>query len=301
MKKIFFLATLLIILLSCGNNEKKTSDDTPEIYGVWNRLGTISYVKDIPVDTSLIKNSENDWFKQIKIFKDGSMVWINNSRDTLTPWKGGSGGYAKIKIHSKDSLTEYMSNGTGWWGSYVKNNKDSLNIPYLTIPINTNINGETYTQKWGNNRDRAEYWGRLDKLQAKTKLDGAWKRVYQINFVNGIAVDTTSVPSDAVLDVKIFSDGYYAYQVDQTGLADPASPQYGGFGGYGTFEYNQDKNVLTEYQEWGSGTTVNSSPTKSNPIFHDIKFYNDDLFLQIGIDTLDGNQGGRGLVYKRIK
>ena len=109
MKKIFFLATLLIILLSCGNNKKKTSDDTPEIYGVWNRLGTISYVNDIPVDTSLIKNSENDWFKQIKIFKDGSMVWINNSRDTLTPWKGGSGGYAKVKIHSKDSLTEYMS------------------------------------------------------------------------------------------------------------------------------------------------------------------------------------------------
>ena len=73
--------------------------------------------------------------------------------------------------------------------------------------------------------------------------------------MNGIAVDTTSVPSDAVLDVKIFSDGYYAYQVDQTGLADPASPQYGGFGGYGTFEYNQDKNVLTQHQEWGSGTT----------------------------------------------
>ena len=29
------------------------------------------------------------------------MIWLNNARDTLTPWKGGSGGYAKIKIHSK--------------------------------------------------------------------------------------------------------------------------------------------------------------------------------------------------------
>ena len=42
MKKIFFLATLLIILLSCGNNKKKTSDVlTVEDIGVWNRLGTI--------------------------------------------------------------------------------------------------------------------------------------------------------------------------------------------------------------------------------------------------------------------
>ena len=74
------------------------------------------------------------------------MVWINNSRDTLTLHGKEVVEDMKVKIHSKDSLTEYMSNGTGWWGSYVKNNKDSLNIPYLTIPINTNINGETYTQ-----------------------------------------------------------------------------------------------------------------------------------------------------------
>ena len=59
------------------------------------------------------------------------MIWLNNARDTLTPWKGGSGGYAKIKIHSKDSLTESMSNGTGSWGVYVKNTKDSLNVSYL--------------------------------------------------------------------------------------------------------------------------------------------------------------------------
>ena len=46
--------------------------------------------------------------------------------------------------------------------------------------------------------------------------------------MNGIAVDTTSVPSDAVLDVKIFSNGYYAYQVDETGLFDSDEPMFGG-------------------------------------------------------------------------
>ena len=40
------------------------------------------------------------------------MIWLNNARDTLTPWKGGSGGYAKFKDSFKDSLTESMSNGT---------------------------------------------------------------------------------------------------------------------------------------------------------------------------------------------
>ena len=55
-------------------------------------------------------------------------MWLNNSRDTLTPWKGGSGGYAKFNIHSKDSLTELMSNGTGCWGTTIKKNKDSLNM-----------------------------------------------------------------------------------------------------------------------------------------------------------------------------
>ncbi len=300
MKIKILIIVISLMILSCAENQKNTGESEPLIEGFWNRLGTIRYVNNIAVDTNLIK-SRNDWFKQIKVYKDNNMIWLNNARDTLTPWKGGSGGYAKIKIHSKDSLTESMSNGTGAWGANVKKNKDSLNIPYLTINLRTEINDKTYTQKFGNNNDVAEYWGRMDKLEDETRFDGAWKRVYQINFVNGIAVDTTSVPSDAVLDVKIFSNGYYAYQVDETGLFDSDKPMFGGYGGFGTFEYNEEKSILTEYQEWGSGTQTNSAPPKSNPIYHDIKFYNNDLFLQIGIDSLGGNQAGRGLVYQRIK
>ena len=109
--------------------------------------------------------------------------------------------------------------------------------------------------------------------------------------MNGIAVDTTSVPSDAVLDVKIFSDGYYAYQVDQTGLADPASPQYGGFGGYGTFEYNQDKNVLTEYQEWGSGQQLTRHLQSQMLFFMILSFIMMTYFYKLVLTLLTETKG----------
>ena len=219
--RLFYLIFLIIITTSCADNPKvNKSTNESEIEGFWNRLGTIRYVNNIPVDTTLIK-SQNEWFKQIKVYKDGNMIWLNNARDTLTPWKGGSGGYAKIKIHSKDSLTESMSNGTGSWGVYVKNTKDSLNIPYLTIDLKTDIYKDTYTQKFGNNTEVAELWGRMKKLKEETKLDGAWKRVYEIAYINNIPVDTIAIPSDVSLDVKIISNGRYTYQVDNTELAEP--------------------------------------------------------------------------------
>jgi hypothetical protein len=303
--KNIFIIIISLMMFSCGDNQKsQSSSEAPSIEGFWNRLGTIKYVNNIAVDTSLIEDSKNPWFKQVKVYRDGSMIWLNNSRDTLTPRKGGSGGYAKFTVHSSDSITEKTSHGTGYWGTAIKDYKDSLNVSSWTFGLRTDINENYYTQRWGDseiNNERAEYWVRMSKLQGKTKFDGVWKRVYQINFVNGVAVDTTSVPSDAVLDVKIFSDGYYTYQVDQTSLFDPDKPEYGGYGGLGTFEYDEEKNILTEYQEWGSGIQVNSSPPKTNPIYHNIKFYNDDLFLQIGINSNEDNQSGRGLVYKRIK
>ena len=305
--KLFFFIFLIIITTSCVDNPKvNNSKNDSEIEGFWNRLGTIRYVNNIPVDTTLIK-SQNEWFKQIKVYKDGNMIWLNNARDTLTPWKGGSGGYAKIKIHSKDSLTESMSNGTGSWGVYVKNTKDSLNIPYLTIDLKTYINKDTYTQKFGNNTEVAELWGRMKKLKEKTKLDGAWKRVYEIAYINNIPVDTIAIPSDVSLDVKIISNGRYTYQVDNTELAEPDSPMYGGYGGYGTFEFDNEKNELIEYQEWGSGMNTQSLEPKTNPEVHKITFFNDDLFIQISdrsaslINSNIKGVNGRGVVYRRIK
>ena len=300
--KNIFITIVCLTLISCANSSE-IKNNSPKIEGFWNRLGTIQLVNGIHVDTSYIKDSEDPSFKQLKVFKDGNMIWLNNYKDTLSPWKGGSGGYGKYKINSKDSITERISHGTGRWGAMVKNYKDSLNLSAWTFGLETNINENFYSQKNSPNSKFAEYWERMPRLESNTKIDGAWKRVYQINYVNGIAVDTVSVPNDAVLDVKVMSRGNYTYQVDLTGISDPEEPQYGGFGGFGTFEYDSDKMVLVEYQEWGFGTSTGSAAPKTNPVYHDIKFYNDDLFIQIGKDTLGAtsNQAGRGLVYKRIK
>ena len=42
------------------------------------------------------------------------------------------------------------------------------------------------------------------------------KELMKYHYVNGVAVDTTKVPTDALLDVKIIQDGYFMVQVDQT-------------------------------------------------------------------------------------
>ena len=56
----------------------------------------------------------------------------------------------------------------------------------------------------------------MPSLPKKSKIDGVWKRSYEIIYVNGVAIDTTSVPSDVILDVKVMKDGYFLYQVDRT-------------------------------------------------------------------------------------
>lgn len=304
-KNISIIVISLLIFSCAENQENQKSSEVPIIEGYWNRIGTIQLVNGIPVDTILIKNSENTDFKQVKVFKDGNMIWMNNQADTLLPWKAGMGGYGKFKMNSLDSITELNTNGTGWWGAAVKNYKDSLNVPGWTFGLKTNIEENIFSQKNNPDSDFSELWERMPDLQTESPFDGAWKRVYEISYVNGVAVDTTSVPNGSILDVKIFSKGYYTYHVDLTGIAEPDQPEYGGYGGHGTFEYNKEKNILTEYGEWGSGTNISKNDPRTNPDNHQITFYNDDLFLQISKTSVGvlQNQGAdaRGLVYKRIK
>ena len=131
-------------------------------------------------------------------------------------------------------------------------------------------------------------------------MDGAWKRSYQITFVNGVAVDTTSVPSDAILDVKIIKDGYFLFQVDRTKLVgDPSKSEYGGTGGFGQIDYSNGN--MVEYTEIGSGNWLLDTLPKSIAHYASIEFYDDDTFLQITKDTLNQMSIGRGLVYRRIQ
>jgi len=309
LKKLIILS--LILFVSCGENSKKedAKSEIPlsEMEGFWNRIGTIQVVNGVPVDTLLIKNSENTDYRQIKVYKDGNMVWLDNVKSE-TPWKGGGGGYGKFTVNSEKSLTEHMSAGTGYMAGYVDNYKDSLNVPAMDVILSIDYKDDIYSQMNGPNRQFMEYCERMPILPSKsTKFDGAWKRVYEIAYINDTPVDTLAVPSDVILDVKVMSNGRYAYQVDQTGNAEVDTPQYGGLGGYGYYDYNEEDNTLKEYPIFGSGmgTWSNDEMQRTNFATHEIKFYNDDLFIQIdrdysGMVSYEGATG-RGVVYRRIK
>ena len=70
---------------------------------------------------------------------------MNNFADTINnPWKAGMGGYGKFKIHSYDS-PEYMANGTGWFGAYLKIIKTLIFRTKFIMSVNLTQN--SYSQK----------------------------------------------------------------------------------------------------------------------------------------------------------
>ena len=305
----------LFLFFSCGENQKKedTSDNiTPQIDGVWERKGTIQFVNGKPVDTlfyGIDDTGEEEGFRNVKVYSEGNVLWVNNAVNKSDPY-GAQGGYGKFKI-SKDTLIEFMSHGSGGFGPWLKYNKDSLNISSMRFPFGYYLNDQTYTQLGGRvpNSDEnirfGEYYEKLPSLK-KSKMDGVWKRAYEISYVNGVAVDTTTVPADAVLDLKIIRDGYFMVVVDQTNLIkDVNDPWHGGFLGYGQIDYDGKGNMV-EYNEFGSGAgNINNYPPRNAATGHyaSVSFYDDDMYLQITKDTLDrpNPQAGRGVVYRRVQ
>ena len=310
LKKILFIFSISIII-SCGNNQSNQNVDTYEedILGFWNRVGTIQLMNGIAVDTLAFKESKNPDNRQIKAFLTDRVMWVNNFwKDSLAPWKGGAGGYGKFNIYSRDSLTELISHGTGLMGASIKEYKDEEDQDFRAWNMSINLGDKVFSQNDGPDAEYAEYWEKLPDLEPKSRIDGVWKRVYEIAYVNNVPVDTTSTPSDIALDVKIMYKGRYMYQVDQTGMFDKDELGYGGFGGYGTFELDSDKNILKEKLLWGTGGFDEELFESSNGNYiqsHEITFFNDDLFLQVDNQNAGVLQGsgatGRGLVYKRIK
>lgn len=316
MKNLRILFALsLTLILGCSEGEKKIATESIDpIEGVWKRLGTIQIVNGVHVDTLLTEDSDDTLFAQTKILKYGHSIFIiNTPAPDNSPWKGGMGGFGKYKIKENNILTEMMRSGTGWMGGSLDYYKDSLGVEARNFDLLVDIQDNTYTQStvtapdgMGKQmvvNDFHEYWERMPDASEKTKMDGLWKRVYEISYVNGIAVDTVSVPDDAVLDVKILTNGHFIYSVDQTGIYEPDQTEYGGFGAYGKFEYSNGN--LSEYAEFISGNYIPERILepydKSRAHYASIEFYNDDMYIQITKDTL-GQQGiGRGLVYQRIK
>jgi hypothetical protein len=212
------------------------------------------------------------------------------------------GGYGKYKKET-DSITEFMSHATGDMAVYLKNMKDEQNKSSIPFKFGYSLSDKNYIQKQGANEEgisRAEFYEKMPSL-GKSKLDGVWKRSYEISYINGVAVDTTSVPSDVVLDVKIIKDGYFLFHIDRTKLAgdDPSKPQFGGTGGYGEVEYTNGD--MLEYSQFGSGTWLLDTLPRSFVSYVDVKFYDEDTFIQVTKDTLNQSLAGRGLIYKRIE
>lgn len=313
-KKIFFVLSGILVFFSCNNNQTNQNVDTYEedILGFWSRTGTIQLMNGIAVDTLAFKDSKTPDNKQIKAFLTDRVMWINNFwKDSLAPWKGGSGGYGRFNIYSRDSLTELMSHGTGLMGAGLKKYKEEQDSDFQAWNMSIKLGDDEFSQKNRPKSEFAEYWEKLPDLKPKSRIDGVWKRVYEIAYVNNVPVDTTSAPSDIILDVKVMYRGRYMYQVDQTGMFDENELGHGGFGGYGTFELDSEKNILKEKFLWGSGGWNEEDANAANPDSgnyvqsHEITFFNDDLFLQVDSQNAGVLQGsgatGRGLVYKRIK
>lgn len=318
MKKLI-IPFLLILLLTygCSDQPKQESSDDNQlpIEGVWKRLGTIQIVNGIHVDTLLTKDSNDTLFAQTKILEYGHSIFvINTPAPENLAWKGGLGGFGKYEMKENNILTEMMQSGTGWFAGSVDYYKDSLGVEARNFDLLVDVRDNTYTQStvtapdgMGKQmvvNDFHEYWERMPDAAEESKLDGLWKRVYEISYVNGIAVDTVSVPDDAVLDVKVLTKGHFIYSVDQTGIYEFDQPEYGGLGAYGKFTYSNGN--LAEYTEFVSGNSffperIREPYSEDGVAYHSVEFYNDDMFLQIAKDTLDQLNVGRGLVYERIK
>ena len=179
--------------------------------------------------------------------------------------------------------------------------KEKSSIPFK---FGYSLSDKNYVQIYEANEEgiaNAEYYEKMPSL-SKSKIDGVWKRSYEIIYVNGVAVDTTSVPSDVILDVKVFKDGYFLYQVDRTKITeDPSKSDFGGYGGFGEVEYSDDE--LREYIQFGSGTNLVDTIVRTFTDRKDMKFYDDDTFIQIDKRTPNQGQSNRtrGLIYRRIR
>jgi hypothetical protein len=306
----------LVLFGSCAETPKKEvtkSNDAPQIDGVWERKGTIQFVNGKPVDTlfyGIDDTGEEEGFRNVKVYSEGNVLWVNNANDKANPW-GAPGGYGKFEI-SKDTLTEFMSHGCGGMGAMLQYQKDSLGVSSLKFPFGYYLDDNTYTQLGGrvpnteNNIQFGEYYEKLPVIN-KTNMDGVWKRAYEISYVNGVAIDTTKVPVDAILDLKIIKDGYFMVVVDQTNyIKDTKNPEFGGISGYGQFEYDGKGNMI-EYNEFGSwrgGVNNNTPRNAANAHYASVTFYDEDMYQQITKDTLNQTwrqDKERGVIYKRVQ
>ncbi len=311
------LVLALLIVISCGDVKKtqeKVLSVEDKLNGFWERIGTIQTVKGKAVDTIYIKDTDDADYRQIKVFYNGNVAWINNVYEPSNDWKSGSGMYGKFKVDN-NIITETITHATGGGISWLYGGGEeksqarptvfrfSLNNDLLSYDfVDDNQEGES---AFGENY--LELWKRLPEVTPKkSKIDGVWKRTFEIQYVNNIPIDTISVPNDGKLDIHFRLNGRFIYQVDNTGMSEPGDLAWWGHGGYGEYEF-VGENSIKEYGEFFSGGQYfpkrerrqEGSPFGADTGTRNFDFYNDDLFLQTQLDSL-GNVY-RGVVYGRVQ
>ena len=315
MKKLILLLASMLFL-SCGGDQRavKENIETNPFDGVYKRVGTIQYVKGIPVDTVYISDlEEKEKFRQMKIFLDGYINWFTDSeipenfKDRKTPWKSGQGGFGPYNFYNKDGqsklvekLTNLAGNGMLWANGSMRDSIIENGFRYFRFNVNQESDGYTQVFDWDEAPETGygEYFQKveLDNSNA-SELDGVWKHIANVTYINNIPVDTIAVP-DGLDDHKTFLKGHAVVNFDFT-KAKEGDDNWGGSALYGTYSYVDG--VLTENWMMGTGNWIENG-TKWDPLVADIDMIDEDSFIQINRYNADEEKKQRnGLLHVRVK
>ena len=76
----------------------------------------------------------------------------------------------------------------------IKKYKDEENQISRAWNMSINLGDKVFSQKVSAGAEYAEYWEKLPDLKPKSRIDGVWKRVYEIAYVNNVPVDNNISP-----------------------------------------------------------------------------------------------------------
>ena len=260
--KSIIISLLFTFTLSCDNTSNvKTSNEqnVKTLTGYYERVGTIQYINNVAVDTI----STNEGFRATKLFLDGFHIWIDNFKpqNQKAPWTSGQGIFGKYKIEN-DSLHEIVECGFGGRAGLEINgfndewswtSRDTINKTVTWkakidlsegefIQFGSFVNQETPDTKF------AEYWLKIPQV-SKSELDGVYKRVGTIEYVNNVPVDTIPLNNDDFINYKFYHNGKFMLFNRNLTITDTEKSGFYGMGGYGDFEY--ENGILTERIDYG--------------------------------------------------
>ena len=317
------LFLFLIIIISCGENTAKIDEKKEDslFNGFYERIGTIQYVKGVAVDTVYYKDLE-DSPRQVKAYFKGITSWLSNNpipKQALEtgikmPWQSGQGSYGTYEYTPSEDESEMIETALSSIGNgllWVRGSmRDTLlkSGKFTWPPFYSSFSGNFYNQRWKAQDSASTTYSELYskmKESEETDLDGVWKRIANVRYINDVPVDTIAVP-EGLDDYKLYIKGNVIVNVDPKN-AKQGDPFWGGAGLLGKFSYIDG--ILTENFDMSTGNW--EYPGGKWPDFvADIDWIDDDTFIQINryIGNPDGEGGmidakkeKNGLLHIRIK